>query len=200
MIADEKIGGLYVSYNTVIKPLIAELEARLEHFPLPLFNEIRALHDHIARCFAEGTTERQIEEETNKAQRHQVRIMLDCYKYLNLAIHESLESFEHQTRNVDLTVLNNGAFYPEYKLLKAESVRLVRAAKRLEAIDTAAALEKYQEAFNSYASTEALADSVATDVHWARQRFTLRRGLSILLWLASAVASGVISVLIAEYM
>ena len=47
----EKIQELYRDYNTVIKPLIAEVEARSEQFPLPLFIEIRALHDHIARCY-----------------------------------------------------------------------------------------------------------------------------------------------------
>ena len=49
-----RIIALYQSYNTVIKPLIAEVEARTEQFPLPLFNEIRALHDHIARCYSDG--------------------------------------------------------------------------------------------------------------------------------------------------
>lgn len=48
-----RIIALYKEYNMVIKPLIAELEARTEQFPLHLFNEIRALHDHIARCYSE---------------------------------------------------------------------------------------------------------------------------------------------------
>ena len=48
-----RIIAFYKEYNMVIKPLIAELEARTEQFPLPLFNEIRALHDHIARCYSE---------------------------------------------------------------------------------------------------------------------------------------------------
>ena len=34
----DKIKGLYRDYNVVIKPLIAEVEARIEQFPLPLFN------------------------------------------------------------------------------------------------------------------------------------------------------------------
>ncbi len=33
----------YKTYNEVIKPLIADFEAREEQFPLPIFNEIRAL-------------------------------------------------------------------------------------------------------------------------------------------------------------
>ena len=50
----KQIIALYDDYNTIIKPLIAEVEARTEQFPLPLFNEIRALHDHIARCYFKG--------------------------------------------------------------------------------------------------------------------------------------------------
>ena len=36
----KQIIALYDDYNTIIKPLIAEVEARTEQFPLPLFNEI----------------------------------------------------------------------------------------------------------------------------------------------------------------
>ena len=78
---EEKIRVLYSDYNTVIKPLIAEIEARIEQFPLPLFNEIRALHDHIARCYLDEIKEEQITQEIIKAERHIVRIILDCYKY-----------------------------------------------------------------------------------------------------------------------
>lgn len=54
MDGDKRIIALYNDYNMIIKPLIAEVEARTEQFPLPLFNEIRALHDHIARCYMDG--------------------------------------------------------------------------------------------------------------------------------------------------
>ena len=78
-----RITALYQDYNTVIKPLIAEVEARTEQFPLPLFNEIRALHDHIARCYSDNISSEQIASEINKAEHHVVRIMLACYKCLN---------------------------------------------------------------------------------------------------------------------
>ena len=63
---EEDIKNLYKVYNTVIKPLIAEVEARTEQFPLPLFNEIRALHDHISRCYSDDVTEEQIEKNIEK--------------------------------------------------------------------------------------------------------------------------------------
>ena len=125
----KQIIALYDDYNTIIKPLIAEVEARTEQFPLPLFNEIRALHDHIARCYFKDITSEQRNAEIHKAERHVLRIILDCYKCLNLSIHDSVLLFEKQTRHVDLTVLQNGTFYPKYKSLRSDAVRAVRKAK-----------------------------------------------------------------------
>lgn len=194
----EDIIGLYRDYNTVIKPLIAEIEARMEQFPLPLFNEIRALHDHIARCYLDGITVERKSEEVQKARRHIVRIILDCYKYLNLTLHESLLLFERQTKNIDLTVLKNGEFYPKYRSLRIEAIQAVRRAKALESMNLDSALDAYQESYNFYTRIETLIDEILPDVHWARVRFTVRKGLQILLWLLSAVASGVISILLAN--
>ena len=133
---DKRIVGLYKDYNSVIKPLIAEVEARTEQFPLPLFNEIRALHDHISRCYSEESTNDSIEEEVVKAQRHSLRIMLDCYKYLNLTLHDEVILFERETKHIDLTVLQNGTFYPKYKEMRSNAIKLVRQAKSEESLDS----------------------------------------------------------------
>lgn len=196
MAREEDIKNLYKTYNTVIKPLIAEIEARTEQFPLPLFNEIRALHDHISRCYSDGVTAEQIENEIEKGKRHVVRIILDCYKYLNLTLHDSLMLFERQTINIDLTVLKNGTFYPEYKSLRTKAVQTVRKAKSLESLDTQVALDTFQKAYNVYTQLENLIDEITPDVHWARVRFTVRRWLRIVLWILSAVVSGGISILL----
>lgn len=198
MDGDKRIKAIYSDYNTIIKPLIAEVEARTEQFPLPLFNEIRALHDHIARCYSEGFTESQVDSELHKAERHVLRIMLDCYKCLNLSLHDTVLLFEKQTKHVDLTVLQDGTFYPKYKTLRTQAVQTVRKAKSLESIDTNAALDMYQSAYNIYSDLELLLDTVTPDVHWARVHFTVRRALQVLLWIASAVASGIISIVLAD--
>lgn len=198
MDGDKRIIALYNDYNTIIKPLIAEVEARTEQFPLPLFNEIRALHDHIARCYVEGFSDKQIDSEIHKAERHVIRIMLDCYKCLNLSLHDTVLLFEKQTKHVDLTVLQNGTFYPKYKSLRTQAIQTVRKAKSLESMDTNVALDMYQTAYNVYSELELLLDTVTTDVHWARLHFTVRRVLQVLLWIASAVASGIISILLAD--
>lgn len=197
---NKRIIALYRDYNMVIKPLIAEEEARTEQFPLPLFNEIRALHDHIARCFSETITDAQVDVEIYKAERHVIRIMLDCYKCLNLSLHDEILLFEKQTKHIDLTVLQNGVFYPKYKDLRLNAMHTVRQAKTQESQDSNLALETYQRSYNLYCELEGMIDSVTPDLHWARIRFSVRRILQIVLWVVSAVASGVISVYLSKWL
>lgn len=195
-----RIIALYKEYNMVIKPLIAELEARTEQFPLPLFNEIRALHDHIARCYSERISSNQVDSEIHKAERHVTRIMLDCYKCLNLSLHDEVLLFERQTKNVDLTVLQNGTFYPKYKTLRTKATKMVRKAKSLEPLDTQSALDTYQNSYNLYCDLENVIEEVVPDLHWARIRFSVRKSMQVLLWILSAIASGVISIILAKYL
>lgn len=196
---NKRIIALYQDYNTVIKPLIAEVEARTEQFPLPLFNEIRALHDHISRCYSDNVSSEQIDSEIHKAERHVVRIMLDCYKCLNLSLHDEVLLFEKQTKHIDLTVLQDGTFYPRYKILRMKAIQTVRKAKSLESQDTNAALDAYQQSYNVYSELETMIDSVTPDLHWARIRFSVRRLLQVVLWILSAIASGVISIFLAKW-
>lgn len=195
-----RIIALYKEYNMVIKPLIAELEARTEQFPLPLFNEIRALHDHIARCYSERISSNQVDSEIHKAERHVTRIMLDCYKCLNLSLHDEVLLFERQTKNVDLTVLQNGTFYPKYKTLRTKATKMVRKAKSLESLGTQSALDTYQNSYNLYCDLENVIEEVVPDLHWARIRFSVRKSMQVLLWILSAIASGVISIILAKYL
>lgn len=198
MVDENRVRELYVEYNTVIKPLIAEVEARMEQFPLPIFNEIRALHDHISRCYSDNITDAQIEKELEKGKRHVVRIILDCYKYLNLSLHDSILLFEKQTKNIDLTVLQDGTFYPQYKSLRTKAIQTVRKAKNIEARDRDTALDAYQESYNIYTSLENLIDGVVPDLHWARVRFRIRKSWQVVLWILSAVLSGVVSIFLAD--
>lgn len=190
------ISPLYVEYNEVIKPLIAELEAREEASPQPIFNEIRAFNDHIARCYRDDIESDKIAEEIEKAQRHIKRITLDCFKYLNVSLYEKIHKFEKQTKNIDLTVINNGLFYPKYRRLMKLTVQTVRQAKKEETVDTNRALEVYQEGYNLYCALEELIDDNLEVVKWARIKFSFKRTLSVIGWLLTAIISGLLSIFI----
>lgn len=184
---------LYKSYNEVIKPLIAEIEARGQTFPLPLFNEIRAFNDHIAQCFWDDFTPKLVAIEVHKAEGHVLRMVLDCYKVLILFLNDKVLKFEMQTKHIDLTVIDNGVFYIEYRKFKKASIEMVRKAKSDESRNNGQAIIEFEKAYNLYTSLENLIDSSSVDVAWARKKFTVIRALKILGWLLAAIISGFVS-------
>jgi len=192
-IFSNKLSELYNTYNEVIKPLIALYEAREEVFPIPLFNEIRAFNDHVARCYIISFSDDQINDELGRAERHINRIILDCYKYLNVSFHNEIMSFEKRTKHVDLTVLDNGLFYPKFLELRKNAVNLIRKAKRNESIKLNDSFSDYQDAYNTYSELSDLINSRRIEVNWARVKFSGIKLLKIIAWILSALISGLVS-------
>jgi hypothetical protein len=189
----EQISSLYNTYNEVIKPLIALYEAREEQFPTPVFNEIRAFNDHIAKCHLKKIDENQINEEIKLAERHIFRIIFDCYKFLNVSFHKEINIFENETRNIDLTLIDNGEFYPNFKRLKNSAIQYVRTAKKNESFDIQKSFTNYENAFNAYSEIVELISHKKTDVNWARKKHSLKKILKFVLWILSALLSGLVS-------
>lgn len=189
----DKIHSCYQQYCGIIKPLIAQIEASSEKIPLPLLNEIRAFNDHIARCYFNTPSEGYINEQISKAERHIARMALDCFKCLNVIQYQKVEIFESQTKNVDLTVIDNGMFYPEYSRLKVEAEQKVKEAKIAESANFDDALHFFQESYNIYSKIAELIDNVSEKAKWAKVRFTTRRWLTIIGWIISVLASAIIS-------
>lgn len=187
------IENFYCQYCGVIKPLIARIEAQSERIPLPLFNEIRAFNDHIARCYFNNPSEQYISEQIEKASRHIARITLDCFKCLIVILYQQVELFEHQTRNVDLTVIDNGTFFPEYSRLKVEAASFVKSAKIKENFDFASSLEEYEKACAVYSDIVDKIENVSEKTKWARVRFTSRKIITVAAWVMSIVISAIIS-------
>lgn len=187
------LSELYTSYNEVIKPLIADYEAREQKFPLPVFNEIRSLHDHIARCYRSSLTDDQITGEIKKAEGHLTRIILDCYKYLDISLYEKISRFEKETSGIDLTLINNGLFYPEYRRLNMLAISLIRKAKVNESQNKDTSFDYYQKGYNAYCSLEELIENNLQDIKWARIRVKARKIIIIILWIMAALLSGIVS-------
>lgn len=187
------IEDCYVRYCAVIKPLIANIESLSEKIPLPLFNEIRAFNDHIARCYYLNPDDNFIKEQISKAERHVERITLDCFKCLNVILYQRIELFERQTKNVDLTVIDNGEFFPEYSRMKLEAANLVKLAKLEEAKSSEQALDYYQVSYNVYTALAEKIDSVSEKAKWAKVRFTSKRIITVIAWIVSVAISAVLS-------
>lgn len=140
-----------------------------------------------------GILQKNISIQIDKAQRHIVRITLDCFKCLNVILYQKIEAFEKQTRNIDLTVIDNGLFYPKYSQLKVKAVKLVFEAKTAEGFDLDKSLNSYQEAYNIYSEIIDLINSVSEKVKWARARFSIKRYGNLAGYIISIVISALVS-------
>ena len=185
---------LYQTYNEVIKPLIAEIEVRYEKFPTPIFNEIRAFNDHIARCHREGISNLEIEDELRKAKGHIERIVLDCYKFLNVALHEIvIKRFDRRTKGIDLGAINNGTFFAVYSEAKKFINTHLKEAKLLEVQDKEKSLKEYELVYNKFSELEIFLSDNERHICWARARYYSNKLFKLIGWLLAAIISGIIS-------
>ena len=185
---------LYRTYNEVIKPLIAEIEVRYEKFPIPVFNEIRAFNDHIARCYRKNINNMEIENELEKAKGHIERIILDCYKFLNVALHKIvIERFDKRTKGVDLGAVNNGTFFTVYSEAKKFINTHLKEAKLLEVQDKDKSVKEYELVYNKFSELETFLDDNERYICWARARYYSNKVLKLIGWVLAAILSGIIS-------
>ena len=180
----ERLAPLYNKYNHVIKPLIAEIEVRFESFPISIFNEIRAFND-----------EEWINTQINKAEGHIERVILDCYKFLNVSLYDSvIKQFDREYKRVDLSNINNGDFLIQHKKITREIVVRLKEAKSKEVLeDKSESIAIYEEVHNKYTELEDLIEQNCRNLFWAKSKFYVNNVWKFLLWLASAIISGIIS-------
>lgn len=144
--------ALYEQYTVSLKPLLAFVETKVQEFPGPILNELRAVNDHVSRCFS-NLTNKECHNEIGKAKGHLIRAMLDCYKLTLISYEDDVQDFYHQYKDVDLTVVNNGDFLPALKdkhklaTIKAKEAKIVESKAFPE---KEKAYESYQEAILAY--------------------------------------------------
>jgi hypothetical protein len=191
---EKKLTELYDTYNSSVKLLVADIEARTQKFPIEILNEVRAFTDHIARCYLSDKTESQHLEELTKAEGHIKRITLDCYKYLNVIFFDKIANFEKRDmRHVDLSFIDNGKFYPKFEKLRREAVNLSREARKAESTIKLLSLELYEKTYNKYNEIEQFIDDNSDNFAWAKKKFFINRGVAILIWFLTLLAGGAIS-------
>ncbi|MCI9244785.1 MAG: hypothetical protein HFJ82_04675 [Alistipes sp.] len=123
---------LYQKYNTVFKPALAIVESTVQKFPAPVLNEIRAVNDHVARCFVAGKAEADYLSEIRKANGHLIRVTLDCYKIMLMCYYDQVESFRKAYCDVNLSLVSDGQFLPELTRLNGVAVDKAVEARRNE--------------------------------------------------------------------
>ncbi len=192
------LADLYTTYRETIKPLLATYEVREEEFPSPVYNEIRAFNDHIAKCYMNDISPENISEEIKMSKRHIKRIVYDLFKFLIYSIDKSIVLFEKQTKNIDITIINNGDFFHKYKCLRKKSTLATKLAKSTEARSEVSdrvnelAFIKFEEAYNTYSELEDWIDEHISEIVSVRRRFRVKRYSWIIPLVLSAIVSAII--------
>lgn len=141
---------LYQQYNNPVKPLLAEIEAVYEKFPLALYNEIRAMNDHVARAFT-AVDDAKAKEQIEKAANHINRITRDCYKFLNLYYKREAEKFDRNICSIEPRTTDDYKRMAEYGSLSDKATNLVEVAKHNEhLVSDEETYQNFQNAYKAY--------------------------------------------------
>lgn len=141
---------LYQQYNNPVKPLLAEIEAVYEKFPLALYNEIRAMNDHVARSFT-AVDDAKAKKQIEKAANHINRITRDCYKYLNLYYKREAEKFDRNICSIEPRTTDDYKRMAEYGSLSDKATNLVEVAKHNEhLVSDEETYQNFQNAYKAY--------------------------------------------------
>ena len=114
---EERLLSLLAQYRDVVKPLMADMEVRSKDGKIPTncLNEVRAMNDHIARCYRKERTDKDNEMELIKAEGHLTRLIFDCFKQLNIYLYDKIESKEKIYYSSLWLYWDNGDFWRKYK-------------------------------------------------------------------------------------
>ena len=90
----ERLEALISGYRDQAKPLMDDMNVRLGGvYPENCLNEIRAMLDHVSRCYhaeelsiCDEEKESISNEELSKAEGHLRRLMYDCFKQWNILL------------------------------------------------------------------------------------------------------------------
>lgn len=156
MVLEERLLDLLAQYRDVVKPLMADIEVRSKDGKIPTncLNEVRAMNDHIARCYQNGKTDRDNEVELIKAEGHLKRLIFDCFKQLNIFLYDKIEATERKNYSSLWLYWDDGEFWKKYKETRIKARKASIEAKKKESENSSLAMQKYEEAYCNYCILE----------------------------------------------
>jgi hypothetical protein len=126
--------SIYVDYLQRLKPLIAELEGRMEEFEEPLLENISDMFDYI--CEAELVDNPKKQEENLSLAKEKLDLAVQqSYMYLSYAIWNTvILPFEKHLSKEDRESLEEGNFVGKYDSLRKNVVEIVKQSRKEKTI------------------------------------------------------------------
>lgn len=200
----ERLETLIRDYREQIKPLMDDMNVRLGGvYPENCLNEIRAMLDHVSRCYRAETIkikseekEKICNEELSKAEGHLRRLMYDCFKQLNILLFDAIHQKERQTYSSHWLYIKGGQFWSTYTNNLQIAMASVVEAKKNESYDPDMALECYDRAYNAYCAVEQMLISHRKSLIWSQCIKYFEIVNSWVSWIIVTVVLSLISALI----
>lgn len=195
----EDFRNIFINYRLIIRPFISILELLDENFPVEILNEIRAIFQHLSRCYYcidyDNIPIENIKKEISKANGHINRALFDCFKYSCLSLYDEYERFTTAFKDVDLSLLDNGEFLPKLHNLSKDVKLADRKARKLEADvgDNQKVFSLYEDAFNKSCI---LHDYINKHISYAlklKRKFRITRFFNYLGWIVGFIA-GIVTI------
>lgn len=144
----EKKYNEIISSYIEIKPVLKDLYERNGGEIIDgIFNEIRALNDHIARCYQSLTNDQDIYIELCKAEGHLKRLIYDTFKQLNIIFYDYMAEYEDKHFGEHWISLDKGGFWRNYLSKRNEITLKIEEAKNQESKNSDIALDYFQESY-----------------------------------------------------
>lgn len=137
--------------------MLALVESLKGKFPGPILNELRAVQDHVSRCFTNDIAEVDALEEIRKAKGHLDRANMDCYKALLIICEKQLVDFKKEYEGVNLALVKDGEFLIKFQNDWDAARELAINARKMESeyfLDKLRAYAYYERAVEAYQDIE----------------------------------------------
>lgn len=187
---EEILAELYAQYRDSVLPMLEKLEdiSGNGERPLNCLNEMRALGDHISRCFMSDVDHENILEELHGAKSHMRRLTLDCYKELEIYYYDVAQKFfevppTEQSEYLKaeegfcttFVTLDEGRFWHDFCIHREKAIEEACLAKKAETIKTSSAYEHYERMVEEYVDMEMLLDKYYEQLQKCRKEESLLR-------------------------
>lgn len=162
-----ELKDLVSAYQDPILPMLNDIKRRNKNkIPENCLNEIRAIVDHVARCYRTDDEER-IKVEMGKAEGYMQRLAFDCFKQLNIFLHDGLESKMRWFFSSYWLKIDDGVFWKAFYADRQMIIRNIVLAKEHESLNADLAMEYYAKVYASYIRIENLIRSHKLQMCWS---------------------------------
>lgn len=174
------VATFYDYYNQRVRWIVVFIETQFRKFPIPVLNELRSAQDHIARCYADGVSDEEVEKQLHSAHSHLTRCLLDCYKFTwyEYGFVVSKKYFFAKLLG-NISDINNGEFARQLAAKRKATLKSHIDARMSESTDKEKALDLYEQSIRLLVEIDEMYEDNIVAISWS-----IRKGVVIKLFLA----------------